>query len=252
MKMVRKLILIFCLLLFFPAHLSYGQNSQIKEDRIEGERIGSENVAEVVTEVVTEVMVDSIYYSGGSSGYGAELIAMPMMAGVILGAFLIGDLLADTCVSRFHPGDFYYEKNYKIMKTKNKEAWECYNDTKCANQVDMNVVMGVTRSGGGMGVGECRHKCIDKVIKSTPSSVAHCARKKTDGYYSDGSYYYSSSVSGLAQLFNNTHKSKDKYKKNEWQSARDECMETASKQNRGLSSQIIYDSYNECLKERGF
>jgi len=80
----------------------------------------------------------------------------------------------------------------------------------------MNVVMGATRSGGGMSFAECRHKCINDVVKSAPTSVAHCAKKKTDGYYSDGSYYYSSSSSGIAQLFNNTHKKKDKYKKNEW------------------------------------
>jgi len=111
---MRKIItfnIIFCLILIFSAYQSYGQDTQINEDKVEGEQVGTANVVDMM-------IMGPLLESMGSSGYGAELIVMPIWAGVILGGFLIGDLVADTCVSRWHPGDFYYEKNYKIMKTK--------------------------------------------------------------------------------------------------------------------------------------
>jgi len=247
LKRLRLLFFIFSLLFVSSIPTTYGQEQAVLEHELEGDRISEEVVSDIIGDII-----DEAFFGYHPNSYGSEIIVASAMIGIILGCMLVGDLLTDTCTTRWHPGDYYYEKNYKIMKTKNIEAWECYNNKKCVNQVDMNVVMGATRPGGGMSFGECRQNCINEVIKSAPNLVAHCAKKKTDGYYSDGSYYYSSSGSDLAQLFNNTHKNKDKYKKNEWQKARDECMDIARKQNGVFSSQIIYDSYNDCLKERGF
>ena len=239
MKKIITFNLILMIVLSTP--LSYGQNNQFNQQLIEGDQAGRA----IVVNALVAPLADSTNYTAEG------LIAYPFYAGVILGGLLIGDLLTDTCISRWHPGDFYYEKNYEIMTTKNKEVWKCYHESKCVNKVDMNVVMGATRPGGGMSFAECRQKCINDVVNSAPDSVAHCAKKKTDGYYSDGSYYYSSAGNQIAQLFKNSHKKRDRYKRNQWQTARDECMDEASMMDSAGFTEV-YDAYNNCLKGKGF
>ena len=118
-KRLGILFLIINLIFVISALPSYGQSTQIEVDSVEGEQIGSDNVTEVIGEAVEYIIVAPTYDTLGYDSYGDALvgntIAAGLATGIILGGFLIGDLLADTCTSRWHPGDFYYQKNYKVM-----------------------------------------------------------------------------------------------------------------------------------------
>jgi len=117
------------------------------------------------------------------------------------------------CDMYFHPGDYYYEKNYKIIKPIKMKAWECYkNCTK--KSMDMNVAMGSLRSNKGVSHNQCYNPCAIDAYKPFPTSVATCKDEGIYGYYSDGSYYNSHIIPNYPSFdekLKNIHKLKDKY-----------------------------------------
>jgi len=90
-KRLGILLLIFSLLLFFPIQQSKGE-SLVKEE-ILGDGLG------------------------------------PPLALIILSIWgLTPESWKGDCDMYFHPGDYYYEKNYKIIKPIKMKAMECYNN----------------------------------------------------------------------------------------------------------------------------
>ena len=131
--------------------------------------------------------------------------------------------------------------------------------------MDLNTTMGSLRSNvkkQGVNFSECYNPCLTETNLSLPKSVAYCAKKKTDGYYSDGSYYdgkFNRDKPLLVYILKNRHKLRDKYEKTEWQEARDECMKFATGIKRkklfehfDIWNERTYAAYNDCLKERGY
>jgi len=221
---VRKrspiLLLILCLLLFFPTQKTYGQN------------LGN----------------------FGLSSTEADLIGFLVMLPIWVIAYYFSE--DKKCDSLWHPGDYYYEKNYKIIKKINIKSGECWNN--CTKK-SMNVSMGSLRSNKGVSHRQCYNPCAIDAYKPFPTSVATCKYEGIKGRYSDGSFYFSSgNSSNLYLVLKNRHKLKDKYEKTEWQKARDECMELTSKKRiKWLEGPVSYQErllglYNDCLKERGF
>jgi len=212
--MLKTIILILCLLLFFPTQKTYGQ------------------------------------------AIGAVLVIPIKIAAIIFGVAF--DLSRDTCGIHSHPGDYYYEKNYKIIKLIDKKIIECHdNCLKKLKKKDRSVTYRSARS--GIKHGGCYMPCLTEAMKSYPTSVATCAFKESDDYYTDGSYYrpqYNKSA-WLSVIFTNKHKLRNKYEKTDWQKARDECMELTSKKTKYFEAPILEQErlialYNDCLKERGF
>jgi len=234
------LLLIFCLFLFFPTQKINGQ-LLFRSQRPEGP---------------TDADIEQIF----------KLMLLPFA--------LISDLATNRCALNWHPGDYFYEKNYKIIKPINKKIFECHDN--CFKKMDLNVAMGSVRSNPkqqGVSYSECYSPCLTETMKSFPTSVATCKYEESDDYYTDGSYYKTkggfeviiivpgkdnSDTSGLQKLFKNKHKLRDKYEKTEWQKARDECMEVTSqikiKRSGTLQTQNerLFALYNDCLKERGY
>ena len=218
-KRQRILLLIFSLFLFFPTQKTYGQN------------LGNFGLE-----------------SAGAIGFEL-LIILPIWA---ISSYFSED---KKCNSLWHPGDYYYEKNYKIIKKINIKSGECWNN--CTKK-SMNVSMGSLRSNKGVSHRQCYNPCAIDAYKPFPTSVATCKYEGIKGHYSDGSYYHSSGNSSyLYIVLKNRHKLKDKYEKTEWQKARDECMELTSKKKKLFELPMSYHErlfglYNDCLKERGF
>jgi len=163
------------------------------------------------------------------------------------------------CDSCWHPGDYYYEKNFYKIRKINIDVLKC--GEVCQMKLDKNVAMGSVREYDGKvepSYYDCYKPCVFKALEPFPSSVATCKYEGTEGYYSDGSYYDSPSRESIdRRLYENTHKLKDKYEKSEWQKARDECMEFTSKKKKffetaSMKQKRMYSTYNNCLKERGF
>jgi len=220
-KRIGILFLIFSLFLFFSTQMSYGQHNLYMPD------VGSEVL-----------------------GF---IILLPLAA--------IYDLSTDRCVLNWHPGDYYYEKNYEVIKPINKKIINCYDN--CFKRTDMNVTMGSVRSNkkdDSGNFGKCYNPCVREAMEPFPTSIATCALKESDDYYTDGSYYRPQSANqpSLQKLFKNKHKLRGKYEKTEWQKARDECMELTSKKKGKFFEkwdeqfQRLLALYNDCLKERGY
>jgi len=224
-KRLGILLLIFSLFLFFPTQKTYGQQV--------GQQV--------------------------SPDIGSALIIPATVAALIIGVAY--DLATDTCVLNWHPGDYYYEKNYKIIKPINMKLSKCHDN--CFKKMDLNVTMGSVRSGikdQGQDYSGCYNPCVKEAIKPFPTTLATCAFKESDDYYTDGSYYkpQSANKSSLQQIFTNRHKLRNKYEKTDWQQARDKCMELTWKKNdktyfKSIESRniMMIDFYNDCLKERG-
>ncbi len=223
-KRLGILILIFCLFLFFPTQKTYGQWGG-------GSYGGSWGTREL---------------EGALIGF---LIFLPIWA---IASYFSED---KKCNTLWHPGDYYYEKNYKIIKPIKMKALKCHNNCE-KKSMEMNVAMGSLRSNKGVSHNQCYKPCAIDAYKPFPTSVATCKYEGVKGHYSDGSFYYSSG--NLIQLLlKNRHELKDKYEKTEWQKARDECMELTSKKKKGFELPMSYHErlfglYNDCLKERGF
>ena len=216
-KRLGILLLIFSLFLFFPTQKTYGQN------------LGN----------------------FGLSSTEADLIGFLVMLPIWVIAYYFSE--DKKCDSLWHPGDYYYEKNYKIIKKINIKSGECWNN--CTKK-SMNVSMGSLRSNKGVSHRQCYNPCAIDAYKPFPTSVATCKYEGIKGHYSDGSYYYSSGNSWQL-LLKNKHELKDKYEKTEWQKARDECMELTSKKGRKWYERRMQRKerlglYNDCLKERGY
>jgi len=221
----RILLLIFCLLLFFPTQKTYSEDW------------------------------------GDISGEGFEIIFAPLLVPALIFAVAY-DLATDRCVLHWHPGDYYYEKNYKIIKPINIKVQKCY--IRCTKKsVDKHVAMGSVRSNKKDDSGnfsECYNPCFKEAIKPFPTTLATCAFKESDDYYTDGSYYTPSTNNpSLQKIFTNKHKLRNKYEKTDWQQARDKCMELTWKKNHKTYFKSIrnrnimmIDFYNDCLKERGY
>ena len=222
-KRSRILLLIFCLLLFFPTQRSYG------------------------------------YVDGQAAGDLA----------VLMFQLFAPESWQGDCDSYYHPGDLYYEKNYKKLKSISYDIRECYQ--KCWGKMDKNVVMGVTRSDKvikGESFSECFDPCKKDAFKDFLTPIATCKDEGIYGYYSDGSYYDSSEKNKIDyRFFDNVHELKDQYEKNEWQKARDVCMQIVSENKDYMKRQWRIDKskeysftpnqkgityYNNCLKERGY
>jgi len=223
-KKLGILLLIFCLFLFFPTQKSYGQHNLYMPD------VGS-----------------------AASGALVYILLIPLA--------VIYDLSTDRCVLNWHSGDYYYEKNFKIIKPINFKIQKCYN--KCIQKsMNQNVGMGSVRNYEKDETGnfnECFNPCFKEAMKTFPTSVASCSFKESDDYYTDGSYYKPQSTNQpwLHLLFTNKHKLRDKYEKTDWQKARDECMEITSKKKIFFETmngqfQRLFALYNDCLKERGY
>ena len=223
-KRLGILILIFSLLLFFPTQKTYGQEADFNPP--------------------PEAMI-----------IGGLLLILPIWA---ISSFFSED---KKCDSRWHPGDYYYEKNYKIIKPIKMKALKCHNNCE-KKSMEMNVAMGSLRSNKGVSHNQCYTPCAIDAYKPFPTSVATCKYEGTKGHYSDGSFYDSpynldSASTLLSEKLKNTHKLKDKYEKTEWQKARDECMELTSKKGRKWYERRMQRKerlglYNDCLKERGY
>jgi len=218
-KKSKILLLIFCLLLFFPTQKAYGQ------------------------------------WGGQASQRETDLAVLLFLPIWAISSFFSED---KKCDSLWHPGDYYYEKNYKIIKPINMKALKCHNNCE-KKSMDMNVAMGSLRSNKGVSHNQCYNPCAIDAYKPFPTSVATCKYEGIKGHYSDGSYYHSSgNSSNLYIVLKNRHKLKDKYEKTEWQKTRDECMELTSKKGiKWLEGPVSYQErllglYNNCLKERGF
>jgi len=223
-KRLGILLLIFSLFLFFPTQKAYGQSSWGNQ----------------YTLPPPEAVIIGL------------LLILPFWA---IDYFLSED---KKCDSFWHPGDYYYEKNYKFIKPMEMKLMECYNN--CTKKsMDMNVAMGSLRSNKGLSHNQCYNPCAIDAYKLLPSSIPTCKYEGIKGHYSDGSYCHSSGYSSnLYIVLKNRHKLKDKYEKTEWQKARDECMELTSKKRikflEGLGSyqERLFGFYNDCLKERGY
>ncbi len=230
-KRLGIILLIFCLLLFFPTQKTYGQHWQ-HWDPWDNYTPKEELVLELT----------------------ALLLFLPIWA---ISSYFSED---KKCNLLWHPGDYYYEKNYKIIKPIKMKAMECYkNCTK--KSMDMNVAMGSLRSNKGVSHRQCYNPCAIDAYKPFPTSVATCKYEGVKGHYSDGSYYYSHinpNYPSFDEKLKNIHKLKDKYEKTEWQKARDECMELTSKKRiKWLERPMQHNErllglYNDCLKERGY
>lgn len=218
-KRLGILLLIFCLLLFFPTQKTYGQ--------------WANQAAQM-----------EVYLIG-------ILIFLPIWA---ISSYFSED---KKCNSLWHPGDYYYEKNYKIIKPINMKVLKCHNNCE-KKSMEMNVAMGSLRSNKGVSHNQCYKPCAIDAYKPFPTSVATCKYEGIKGHYSDGSYYHSSGNSSyLYIVLKNRHKLKDKYEKTEWQKARDECMELTSKKKKLFELPMSYHErlfglYNDCLKERSY
>ena len=220
-KRLGILLLIFSLLLIFPIQQSKGE-SLVKEE-ILGDGLG------------------------------------PPLALIILSIWgLTPESWKGDCDMYFHPGDYYYEKNYKIIKPINMKVLKCRNNCE-KKSMEMNVAMGSLRSNKGVSHNQCFNPCAIDAYKPFPTSVATCKYEGVKGRYSDGSYYHSSgNSSNLSIVLKNRHKLKDKYEKTEWQRARDECMELTSKkrikwlEGPGSYQERLLGLYNNCLKEKGY
>jgi len=195
-------------------------------------------------------------------GPGPYDLAVMTFAGLIA-VGLIHDLLTDRCSINWHPGDYYYEKNYILIKPIKIKVQKCYN--KCIQKsMNQNVGMGSLRNYKKDETGnfnECFNPCFKETMKTFPTSVATCALEKSDNYYTDGSYYnpsYVPDVPLLKVIFANKNKLRDSYEKTEWQKARDQCMEITSKKKGKFFESVdgqfhrMFGLYNECLKERGY
>ena len=166
-----------------------------------------------------------------------------------------------SCSLPWHPGDYYYEKNYKIIKPINLKLQNCKNKCLKKNK-NQNVGKGYYENKCYKNFWGNYTPCFGEAMKTFPhDSISYCKKVGTDGAYSDDSYYSTSigtSHNLLTQVFRNTHELKDAYEKNEWQKARDKCMEIASKTKRKSfdnSDEIFkktYFAYNDCLTEKGF
>ncbi len=224
-KRLGILLLILCLLFIFPTQMSYSEDL------------------------------------GNISGQGNDILLAPLVvAALIFGVAY--DLATNRCVLNWHPGDYYYEKNYKIIKPINKKIFECHDN--CFKKMDLNVTMGSVRSNKKDDSGnfiECYNPCFKEAIKPFPTTLATCAFKESDDYYTDGSYYKPRSTDSpsLQKIFTNKHKLRNKYEKTDWQQARDKCMELTWKKNdktyfKSIESRniMMIDFYYDCLKERRF
>jgi len=93
-KSSRILLLIFCLLLLFPTQKAYGQSYWGNQYTLPPE-------AEFIEDLLLFLPIWAISY------YFSE---------------------DKKCDSLWHPGDYYYEKNYKIIKPINMKALKCHNN----------------------------------------------------------------------------------------------------------------------------
>jgi len=230
-KRLGILLLIFCLLLFSPTQKTYGTHWYYWDDYnfTFKEELGLE--------------------------LGILLIFLPIWA---ISSYFSED---KKCNSLWHPGDYYYEKNYKIIKPIKMKVLECHNNCE-KKSMEMNVAMGSLRSNKGVSHNQCYTPCAIDAYKPFPTSVATCKYEGTKGHYSDGSFYDSpynldSASTLLSEKLKNTHKLKDKYEKTEWQKTRDECMELTIEQEKKFGfpwtkNKWTLGLYNECLKERGY
>jgi len=221
-KRLGILLLIFSLLLFFPTQKTYGQEAGFN--------------------LTPEAGI-----------IGGLLLILPIWA---ISSYFSED---KKCNTIWHAGDYFYEKNYILIKPINIKVQKCHN--KCIQKsMNQNVGMGSLRNYKKDETGnfnECFNPCFKETLKTFPTSIATCKYEGVKGHYSDGSYYYSSGISHQL-LLKNRHKLKDKYEKTEWQKARDECMELTSKKRikwleRPMQhNERLLGSYNDCLKERGY
>jgi len=180
----------------------------------------------------------------------------------LLGVFFSSITIREckNCDLCYHPGDYFYEKNYKIIKPINKKIIEC--DENCMAKMDKSGAMGSVRSSGSksMSYSECYNPCVIEAAKPFPTSMATCKYEGVKGHYNDGSYYDTKlhpDYNHLITLLKNRHKLKDKYEKTVWQKARDECMSITSEQSNmfelaGPQEERLIGLYNDCLKERGY
>jgi len=218
-KRLGILLLIFSLFLFFPTQKTYGQ-------------VGNLSMPGTL---------------------GAEALVLLPVA-LILSLFIDGD----KCDLIWHPGDYYYEKNYKIINPINMKVMECHNN--CEKKMDKSLAMGSVRSNEknrGVNYSECYNPCVIDAFKPFPTSVSACKYEGIKGHYSDGSYYDSRENSNLKMMLINKHKLRNRYEKTEWQQARDECMELTSKKGKFFETPVaqherLLGLYNDCLKERGY